>query len=65
MQKEQQLAREIREVEHEQLSQDAQKKIALISAKTGMSEAEVRSLAVARGISASFALSAFPLRTVH
>ena len=65
MQEPTQLAREIYEVEHEKLSREAAEKVARIRELTGLTDAEVRALAVSRSLDSSFALSALASTTLH
>ena len=65
MQKEQQIEREIHEVEHKPLSAEARAKLERVKALTGLSDAEARALALSRGVGASFALASLVPRQLH
>lgn len=65
MQEEQQIAREIHEVEHAPLSPGALEKLARIKALTGMTDAEVKAIAASRAVGSSFALSALAPQKLH
>lgn len=65
MQEEQQIEREIHEVEHKPLSAEAQAKLERVKALTGMTDAEARAVALSRGVGASFALASLVPRQLH
>lgn len=65
MQEEQQIERVIHEVEHEQLSPEAEAKLEQIKARTGLTDAEARALALSRGVGSSFALASLVPRQLH
>ena len=59
------LGREIHEVPTDRLPDDYETKLARIRELTGMSDAEARSAALARGISSSFVLSILGNAKLH
>lgn len=65
MQEEEQIARVIHEVEHAPLSPGALEKLEQIKALTGMTDAEVKAVAVSRGVGSSFALSVLAPQKLH